>query len=89
MDVYRNHADLGRVDVHATERLGAGSICLTRLGDGEAGRDGGSRSTAGVCNSAILCIQRKGYFNSYEVEMCCAALPWPVWRAASVGRVSS
>lgn len=36
------------IHLHATERFGAGSTCLTRLGDGDAGRDGGSRSTAGV-----------------------------------------
>jgi hypothetical protein len=34
--------------LQATERLGAGSMCLTRLGEGEAGGEGASLSTAGV-----------------------------------------
>lgn len=37
--------------LQATERFGAGSMCLTRFGSGEAGREGGERSIAGVCIS--------------------------------------
>jgi hypothetical protein len=40
-------AQLG-IHSHATERLGAGSMCLTRLGEGEAGGEGASLSMAGV-----------------------------------------
>lgn len=36
------------IHLQATERLGAGSMCLTRLGEGEAGGEGASLSMAGV-----------------------------------------
>lgn len=36
------------IHLQATERLGAGSMCLTRLGEGDAGGEGASLSTAGV-----------------------------------------
>jgi hypothetical protein len=43
-----NISQATKLHLQATERLGAGSMCLTRLGEGEAGGEGASLSTAGV-----------------------------------------
>lgn len=41
-------------NVHATVRLGRGSVNLVRFGSGEEGRLGVSRSGLGVLSSAIV-----------------------------------
>jgi len=37
-------------------RLAAGSMCLTRFGEGDAGNDGGSRSIAGVSGTWAMML---------------------------------